>query len=128
MRLLIDSNVFLWSAFQPARLSRRAIEAMADGANQLVVSVVTPIELGIAVSKGKFDPGVPLHRFYLEHLAALEADEMPIIRAHALAATTLPYVHRDPMDRILAAQSIVEGLPLVTNDGKIASLGADVIW
>lgn len=128
MRLLIDTNVFLWTAFEPSRLSALAREALADRANELVVSVVTPLELGMAIHKGRLDLGRPLSEFYLDHLQDLEADEIPIDRVHAIAAGSLPYSLRDPMDRVLAAQSLVAGIPIVTSDRRISSLGVDVVW
>ena len=129
MKLLIDTNVFLWTAFEPRRLSARAREALADTDNELVVSVVIPLELGMAANKGRVSLGRPVAGFYVEQLEALgPATELPIAREHALAAAELPYSNRDPMDRILAAQSIVEGIALVTSDRRIAELGVEVVW
>ena len=128
MRLLLDTNVFLWAAFEPERLSRIAAFALEDSDNQFVVSSVTPWELGIAVYKGRLDLESPLREFYAQQLAELAATELAIDVTHALAAGELPQSHRDPFDRMLAAQAIVEGLPILTNDRKIRDLGAEVVW
>ena len=129
MRLLIDTNVFLWTAFEPRRLSPRAKEALADQSNELLVSVVVALELGMAVNKGRISLDQPIADFYRKHMTELEgARELPFSAVHALAAGGLPYTHRDPMDRMLAAQSVVEGLPIVTSDRLIRTLGVDVVW
>jgi PIN domain nuclease of toxin-antitoxin system len=125
---LLDSNVFLWTAFDPRQLSPRAAMALRDPGNELVVSAVTPIELAVAIAKGRLSPGVPLARFYEEHCADLQASELPITASHALATANLPYTLKDPMDRVLAAQSMVERIPILTRDRLIAGLGVEVIW
>lgn len=129
MKLLIDTGVFLWTAFDPARLSPRARQALEDMENELVVSSVVPLELGMAVHKGRIALGEPVADFYRKRLELLgRSSELAFSVVHALRTASLPYTHRDPMDRMLAAQAIVEGIPLVTSDRQIAGLGADVIW
>lgn len=129
MRLLIDTNVFLWTAFEPARLSRRALEALAEVSNELLVSAVTPFELGVAAAKGRIALGRPVREFYTEPVRELEgAAELAFTSEHALRAAELPYTMRDLMDRMLAAQALVGRLPLVTSDRRIAELGIEVIW
>lgn len=129
MRLLIDTNVFLWTAFEPGKLSPLAREALADLANEVMVSSVIPFELGIAAAKGRLALGEPVMDFFTARLRSFEgARELPFTVRHALTAAGLPYSLRDPMDRMLAAQAITERLPLVTSDRLIAGLGVDVIW
>ena len=128
MRVLLDSNVFIWTARDPAKLSRRARMALDDPTNEFFVSVVTPWELALSVVKGLLRLDVPLEQFYAAHLETLEATELPVFRAHALATERFPYALKDPMDRILAGQSVVERMPIVTSDRLIPTLGVDVIW
>lgn len=128
MRLLVDSNVFLWSAREPTKLSLRARAAVEDPGNELFVSVVTPWELALSVVKRLLVIDVPLRVFYAEHMEALGATELPVIGGHALATARFPYTLKDPMDRILAGQSVVEGMPIVTRDRILPTLGVDVIW
>ena len=128
MRLLLDTNVFLWTAFEPGKLSRRARLALEDRSNELYVSVVTPWELALAEVKGLLKADVPVDRFYIAHLEALEAVELPVLGLHALATAKFPYTLKDPMDRILSGQSITERMPLISSDELIPTLGVDVIW
>jgi PIN domain nuclease of toxin-antitoxin system len=128
LRLLLDTNVFLWSAFEPGRLSRIARSAVEDTGNTLVVSAVTPWELGIAVNKGRLNLAQSLEEFYVGHFAGLRAVELPINSSHAQVVAGLPLDHRDPFDRMLVAQAIAEGLPIVTNDSQMSKLGATVVW
>ena len=129
MRILIDSNVFLYSAREPRRLSRRARLALEDPDVEVFVSAVTPWELSLGVVRGHLDLGTSLTEFYRRHVEYLGAKELQVTAEHGLATERFPYeVLKDPMDRILAGQSIVEGLPLVTSDRVIPKLGIDVIW
>lgn len=129
MKFLLDTNVFLWTAFEPSRLSLLARAALGDLENELVVSAVTPLELGIAVNKRRLNLNQSVGEFYSARMAALgRTTELPISLGHALASADLAYEHRDPMDRILAAQAMVEGIPVITNDVRIARLGAVVVW
>ena len=129
MRLLVDTKVFLWTAFEPARLTILAREAIEDLENELLVSAIVPLELGMAVHKGRIALGEPINAFYRRRLRALgRAWELPFSVEHALKTAALPYTHRDPMDRMLAAQAVVERVPLVTSDREIASLGCEIIW
>lgn len=128
MRILLDSNVFIWTALDPTQLSRRARLAFEDPDNDFFVSVVTPWELALSVMKGLISFDVPLSRFYAEHLSTLEATELPVLSSHALATERFPYTLKDPMDRILAGQSLIERMPIVTRDRELPRLGIDVIW
>lgn len=79
MRLLLDSNVFIWTARDPAQLSRKARLALEDTANQCFVSVVTPWELALSSVKGLIRLDVPFQQFYYQHLEALGARELPVL-------------------------------------------------
>jgi PIN domain nuclease of toxin-antitoxin system len=129
MRVLIDSNVFLYTAIEPKELSRRARLVLEDPETELFVSVVTPWELALSVVKRLLVLPVPLSQFYGEHMRRLGAHELQVTSAHGLVTERFPYASlKDPMDRILAGQAIVEGMPLVTSDSQVPMLGVDVIW
>ena len=115
MRLLLDSHILLWSAYEAHRLSEQRRAALEDPANQLYFSVAGIWELGIKVitSRGAFRADVPLLR---ERIIRRGYQELAITHEHALQNMRLPLLHRDPFDRILVAQAQVEDLLLVTDD------------
>ena len=115
MRVLLDTHLLLWAATEPERLPVAAIRAIEDPANQLLFSVSSLWEIGIKTNAGRddfrVDPSV-LRRNLLDNGYA----ELPIVGAHVIAVQALPPIHRDPFDRILIAQAIVEGVTLLTSD------------
>jgi PIN domain nuclease of toxin-antitoxin system len=128
LKLLVDTHVFLWMAFEPQRLSSVARAALEDGDNPIVVSVVTAWEIGAAIGRQRLELVRSLEEFVRGHCEQLDAVILGITLEHAYAAARLPWVHRDPFDRMLAAQALTEGIPCVTGDRKIPLLGVDVIW
>ncbi|MBA4179900.1 MAG: PIN domain nuclease [Anaerolinea sp.] len=128
MRVLLDTNAFLWAASQPSRLSGPARAAIEESANQRFLSPVTPWELGIKLNSGKLHLVGDLPAFIAKHLHEMLLTELPIRMEHAIATTALPPIHRDPFDRMLVAQAIVERVPIVTSDSHLARYGVEVIW
>lgn len=128
MRVLLDTNVFLLFAMGSRRLSprvRHLIEAQDD---ELIVSAIVPWELAIKAAAGRLELSDSPSSVYATMLAELRASEMPITAEHALRVGSLPNLHRDPFDRMLVAQSAVEGIPIATNDRAIRGYRVDVIW
>ncbi len=123
MRVLLDTHVLYWAVRVPTRLSSEASEIITDSTNELLVSVVTPWEMGIKHRKGRFPDAGPFLGAFAQHLARLRAHELPITGEHSLFAGQLEWSHRDPFDRMLAAQAIIENAALVSADGAFASLG-----
>lgn len=128
MKLLLDTHVFLWSAWRPERLSPAARHAVEGSENELLVSAVTPWEIAIRLNQLIPARGSLVDRFYRVHLQNLVAHELPIAAAHALATYRLPPIHRDPFDRMLIAQAETEGLAVITNDERFGQYGIEVIW
>lgn len=128
MRLLVDTNVFLWTAFRPERLSLSALDAVEGPENEVYVSAVTPWEIAIRMNQLLAGQGDLMGRFYRAHRQNLVAQELPVAPAHALATYHLPLIHRDPFDRMLVAQAQVERLAIVTNDPRIAAYDVEVVW
>jgi PIN domain nuclease of toxin-antitoxin system len=124
VRLLLDTHVVLWALRDPARLGPEAGVLIRDRANELFVSAATPWEIATKHRIGKLDDAGPLLLAWSQYLDRLGASELPISSAHALAAGQLDWGHRDPFDRMLAAQSVLDSLVLVTADTVFRSLPA----
>jgi PIN domain nuclease of toxin-antitoxin system len=128
MRLLLDTHTFLWWVSDHASLSRRARKAIADESNDCYFSAASAWELAIKTSLGKLDVGGSLERFVPEQLALNQFQLLPIDLRHVLRVATLPWHHRDPFDRLLAAQCACERLTLVSGDPALSAYGVDLLW
>jgi PIN domain nuclease of toxin-antitoxin system len=115
-QLLLDTHVFLWAISEPKRLSSKARSAITKLENQVYVSPVTAYELSYKHRQGKLPSGTAIVTSFARQVAHLYASELPVSAPHTLAAGQLDWEHKDPFDRILAAQAMVEGLTLVTAD------------
>jgi len=128
LRLLLDSNVLLWSLSDRKRLTPRVRRMLEDGHNELFVSQASVWELSIKVAKGKLAlPGSSV-RSLLDQIAKTGMNVLPIEDAHILRTETLLHHHRDPFDRILVAQALEEDLTILTSDADIPKYDAPVIW
>jgi PIN domain nuclease of toxin-antitoxin system len=127
MRVLLDTHALLWWLFDDHRLSREAREVMSDSDHVILVSAVSGFEIANKVRLGKLTLGLPP-----PDLAPMVRrsgfQELPLSFEHALAAGSLPGPHRDPFDRLLAAQALAEGIGIVTNDPVFATFGALPVW
>ena len=126
MRVLIDTHVFLWMATEPEKLSERARDVC--GSELLVLSVASVWEIGIKHHIGRLTlPEAP--RVYLDRQIRIAGVSLlPIHYRHALTASALPLHHKDPFDRILAAQCIEEQIPCVSRDASLSDYGVELIW
>lgn len=119
MKLLLDTQLLLWAAGAPRRLSRAARAAILDPRHALCFSAASLWEITIKHALGREDfriePSV-FRRGLLDN----GYDELPVTSAHAVAVGSLPPLHRDPFDRLLVAQSLVEGITLLTADAQVA--------
>lgn len=122
-RLLLDTNVFLWAVAEPKRLSSKARSSITKLENQVHVSPVTAYELLYKHHQGKLPSGAALITSFARLVAHLYASELAISSPHTLAAGQLDWDHKDPFDRMLAAQAMVEGLTLVTADENLQAFG-----
>jgi PIN domain nuclease of toxin-antitoxin system len=127
--LLLDTNTVLWTSRQPSSLSPAAKAILTDRDTERIISAVTPWELCIKAGTGKLPAALPLIAAFDQVVTALSASELPITRRHAILAGQLPWEHKDPFDRMLAAQALSEGLTLLTKD-RIFSSRPDlrVMW
>lgn len=124
MRLLLDSNAFLWWVTNSRRLSTVAREAIADDTNAILVGIGSLWELAIKRSIGKLD--------FPHDFRAVLSDEafelLSINFEHLRALEALPLYHRDPFDRLLIAQAIAENIAVVTTDSKFAHYDVRLFW
>lgn len=128
MKILLDSNVVVRTGLRAGTLTAAVRYALAAPENEVVVSSVTPWELGIKSTIGRLSLPVGVADFVHNVLVDLHATELPITMAHALRAAELPAIHRDPFDRMLVAQALVEGLALASSDRRLAAYGVPIIW
>lgn len=129
MRLLLDTHVLWWVLNTPTRLPSGVRAAVGDPTATLLCSAASPWEIATKHRLGKFPEAGPLLASFTEQLARLGATELPVTTRHAVLAGRLEWEHRDPFDRMLAAQSILDGAQLVTSDRVFTTLpGVDVLW
>ena len=123
--MLLDTQMLLWAAFQPARLSAKAVKLISARDTPMSFSWVSLWEVAIKASLGRTDFTVDVGEL-LEQLLVHDFVLLPIRVEHLVKVSTLPWVHRDPFDRLLVAQAMSEKLPLLTADRKLAGYGRTV--
>lgn len=128
MRLLLDTHCTVWAFMDTKRLSKVARDAIQDPASTVYVSVGSVWEIAIKVGIGKWPQAQAVLLDFEAHMLRANFLMLPIQLSHARAAGLIVATHRDPFDRLLAAQAVAEGLILVTSDPQMPSLGAQVIW
>lgn len=128
MRLLLDTHAFLWWVNDSPALSRRARTAIASERNECFLSHASCWEMAIKVANGKLTVPGETGRFIQEQLAVNRIRELPITLGHTVAAGALPFHHRDPFDRLLAAQALEEGLSMVSIDAIFRKYGVKRVW
>jgi PIN domain nuclease of toxin-antitoxin system len=128
VRLLLDTHTLLWWAGGAPRLSRRARAAVADRSNAIFVSAASAWEITTKHHLGKLDGVGPLADGLPAFLTDQGFEELPIGIVHAQRAGALPGLHRDPFDRMLIAQALLEGLVLVSNERMFDRYGARRLW
>jgi PIN domain nuclease of toxin-antitoxin system len=127
-QFLLDTHVWLWMNGEPRRLSSETRELLADPATELYLSAASAWEIAIKAALGKLQLPMPAARYVAERTAANRLRSLPITAGHALTAGALPPHHRDPFDRLLLGQAIVEELPLLTADRQMGAYDAPLRW
>lgn len=125
MKLLLDTHLLIWAADSIDRIPAAARLLMADPDNELLFSVASLWEIAIKSSQKRNDFTVDA-RAFRRALLDNEYVELPVLGIHAVAVNSLPAIHRDPFDRMLIAQAMIEGITLLTHDSTLAAYAGPV--
>jgi PIN domain nuclease of toxin-antitoxin system len=128
MRALLDTHTFLWFITADPKLSRSAQQILSAGSNELYLSVAGLWEIAIKVGIGRLPLPQPLDPFLPEQLRINRVELLTIAPRHVLAVAHLPLHHRDPFDRLIIAQAMQEGLPIVSADVTFDHYGVPRLW
>lgn len=126
--MLLDTHTFLWFVGADPRLSRKAISAMKNEANALVLSFASVWEMAIKAGLGKLRLPQAVEMFVPEQMHLNGIGQLAIEFRHAARVEGLPPHHGDPFDRLLVAQALTEGLPLISADPVFDAYGVRRIW
>ena len=128
MRILLDTHALVWALNGNPKLSPRAAAVIADPANTKLVSAVSGYEVCLKHALGKFAEAAALATNFEAEIGVADAVSLPITLAHAVAAGALDLAHRDPFDRMLIGQALVERVPIVSNEALFERFGVERIW
>ena len=128
MKLLLDTHALLWWFTDDPIMPLRTVTLIDDPANSIFVSAASAWEICTKVRIGKLPTGRALCEDFSGFLTRWHFEPLPISIAHARLAGRLVQRHKDPFDRMLAAQAQIEAMPLVTNDAAFAAFNIQVVW
>ena len=128
MRILVDTHSLIWAMDDPTKLSGLATTAIQDPVNDLSISAATVWELAIKVGQGKITLSLPYRQWMDRAVADLELTILPVTVEYAERQSLLPPHHKDPFDRLMIAQALVEGIPMVSADVAFDPYGVTRIW
>jgi len=128
VKLLLDTHAFLWWVEGTPALGRRARTAVANPDNEVFFSIASCWELSIKLSLGKLRLTQRLDRFIPEQLSVNGFSLLSVELRHVLGVADLPFHHRDPFDRLLAAQALQDQLAIVTTDRVFRTYGVRIVW
>lgn len=128
MRVLVDTHTFLWALLHDHRLSANAKQILRSNEDELVFSLVSLWEIAIKIKIGKLNAVGSSVAYIRDEMSSYGMELLPIRYEHILQLEALPPYHSDPFDRLLAAQAVAEGLPLLTGDKMFKGYPVELIW
>jgi PIN domain nuclease of toxin-antitoxin system len=128
LRLLLDTHALIWAMDDTTQLSGPATTALQDPANDLLLSAATVWELAIKIGQGKLTLSLPYRQWMDKAIADLGLGILPITVEYAERQAGLPPYHKDPFDRLIIAQALVEGVPVVCADSAFDAYGITRLW
>jgi PIN domain nuclease of toxin-antitoxin system len=128
MKLLLDTHTFLWANIEAERLSLTVKSLLSSGEHELFLSVATPWEIQIKHQLGKLVLAKPVEELVNINRLENNTQLLPIELAHISYLAQLPQHHKDPFDRIIIAQAIIEDMTVVTVDKSFVDYPVQVVW
>ena len=123
MKVLLDTQCWLWMNVSPEKLSSRTHALLMAAGTERLLSVASIWEIGIKYHLGKLPLPVAPPDYVPARLALTRTMALPIAADHALRASSLPALHRDPFDRMIVAQALVEGVSVLSSDRQLDAYG-----
>jgi len=128
VKFIADTHAFLWFITDSERLSPKAKTFLEASESDRVLSAASIWEIAIKTSLGKLSFKKPLEELLPEQIRLNYFQVLDISSEHALRVAGLPMLHRDPFDRMIVAQALVERLPILSNDGALDGYGVRRLW
>jgi PIN domain nuclease of toxin-antitoxin system len=128
VNVLLDTHVLLWYYLDDPQLSTPARAIIQDPANTIFISAASHWEIAIKLSIGKYTLHVPFGTFIQESVFDNGFRFLPVEPQHSTALVVLPFHHRDPFDRFIVAQALVEDMPIVSKDAVLDSYSIRRLW
>jgi PIN domain nuclease of toxin-antitoxin system len=128
MRVLLDTHILIWWATSSERLSQKVLDLIENPHHQILLSMASVWEMQIKCQAGKLRLGKPLSELVAHQQSRNALQILPIDLSHLYALQNLPNIHRDPFDRLMIAQAIVENLSFVSIDSLLDGYPIERIW
>lgn len=128
MKLLLDTHAFLWFILNDPLLSVSAAGLIADPNNEIEISPASYWEIAIKISIGKYSLGEPVADFFEREIAVNQFRILPIEPRHVAPLAMMPFHHRDPFDRLIIAQAMIEQIPVVSADAAFDKYSVTRLW
>jgi len=128
MNLLLDTHAFLWFIASDPRLSNQAQSLIQTPTNRRLLSIASLWEMAIKLSLGKLTLAQPFDQFIPRQLQLNQIEVLAIELPHLAAVVAMPFHHRDPFDRLLAAQCQIDGLPILSSDPVFDAYSVRRVW
>lgn len=123
MRILLDTHCWLWMQAAPDRFSAEATQMLLDPRNELLLSAASSWEIAIKYALGKLPLPEPPATYVPSRMLSSGTVSLPVEHSHALHVADLPNHHRDPFDRLLVSQALLDGLVILTADPQLEPYG-----
>ena len=127
MRILLDTHCWLWMQLSPERFSPESLSVVSDPYHEIYLSAASAWEIAIKYRLGKLPLPVPPHEYIPSRMESSNVLGLAVQHAHAAYVAELPDHHRDPFDRLLVAQTVVEKLPILTADAQFRAYEVEVL-
>ncbi|XGV94596.1 MAG: type II toxin-antitoxin system VapC family toxin [Leptolyngbya sp. BL-A-14] len=128
MKLLLDTQAFLWFVLNDRALSRVACDLIVDPLNDILLSPASCWEIAIKVSLGKYKIPTSFETWIEQQIQVNELELLPIKVAHIAAIVAMPFHHKDPFDRLLVAQALTEKIPIISVDAVLDQYSVVRCW